>query len=60
MASRLSPSRPLCSNGTKTWEVELFVLGIGITEWTPTAPSNGFRQGEGVTPLEVNMLVDQR
>ena len=48
------------SNGTKTWEVELFVLCIGITEWTPTAPSNGFSQGEGVTPLEVNMLVDQR
>jgi hypothetical protein len=26
--------RPLCSNGTKTWEVALFVLFIGITEWT--------------------------
>jgi hypothetical protein len=58
--SAMNHDRPLCSNGTKTWEVSLCVLFIGITEWTQTTARNGFRQGEGVTPLEVNMLVDQR
>jgi hypothetical protein len=38
----------------------LFVLFLGITEWTQITPSNGFCKGEGVTPLEVNVLVDQR
>jgi hypothetical protein len=34
--------RGLCSNGTKNWEVYLFVLFIGVTEWTQTTLRNGF------------------